>query len=401
MTTNLPYKISQRKVNGWTNYETWAVNLWLDNDVQQYQKMQKVAQTDLAFFEGDREAAAFSFMTWLQKEIEDKAPTHLKGVYQDLLNGALSTINYFEIAANWMADIELPEQEAELAEQAEPVSNLKPEKDRMTAVAARSKSTLTASHEVLAILRQSVIDEEGLTLPGENLQRDHYEAVNKFLELAEAKWNKSKKRHLFKRGAKEKIEALLASGQIVDEQKLFQAFYTPTAIAAELVRLAGVVEGMEVLEPSAGVGAIADAANAAGASVYCVEMNPEAAGELEAKGYEVERSDFLALDPQPTFDRVVMNPPFTNDQDIKHVQHAHRFLKEGGKLVAIMSPGFTFGGSKARTTFREFVAAHGRIVKELEQGAFAESGTDVKTVIVELRKTADTLPDQASLFTAA
>jgi hypothetical protein len=92
MTTNLPYKISQRKVNGWTNYETFAAMLWMDSDAKQYKKMHEAALVELRFFDGDKEAAAMSFATSLQAEIEKAAPTYLKDVYQDLLNGAISAI---------------------------------------------------------------------------------------------------------------------------------------------------------------------------------------------------------------------------------------------------------------------------------------------------------------------
>jgi hypothetical protein len=39
------------------------------------------------------------------------------------------------------------------------------------------------------------------------------------------------------------------------------------------------------------------------------------------------------------FDRVVMNPPFDHGADIKHVEHARKFLKPGGRLVAVVANG--------------------------------------------------------------
>lgn len=251
-------------------------------------------------------------------------------------------------------------------------------------------ATLNADQTVLDIIARSEMDETGLTLKGQ-LDRKEYDAVNKFLELAGAKWNRSAKRHIFQPGAKAKIEALLDSGEIINEKKQFQAFYTPAWLAEELVALAGVGDGMDCLEPSAGAGAIATAARKAGGQVWCVEINQEAAKELVAQGFAANLLDFLTLEPKdaPTFDRVLMNPPFTNDQDIKHVMQAFRFLKPGGKLYAIMSPGFTYGSQRnIRKEFSELVALYGRVVRELPGGTFRESGTDVTTVIVELKKMA-------------
>ena len=58
---------------------------------------------------------------------------------------------------------------------------------------------------------------------------------------------------------------------------------------------------------------------------------------LEAKGYNLAgESNFL--DHEGEYDRIVMNPPFEAGQDIDHVRHAFQFLKDGGRLVSIMSP---------------------------------------------------------------
>jgi len=370
--------------SGWTNYETWAVSLWLDNDVEQYRKIQGHAETDLAFFEGDKEAAAHSFATWLQKEIEDKIPSYLKGLYADLLNGALSAVNWAEIATNWLASIDLPPPSVPDSQ-----CSVMPEGGIRCNSKPTSKYMVQATPEIIEIISRSVIDEEGLTLPGEMLERKQYEDVDAFLKLAGAKWHKGKKRHLFKsEAAREKIKSLLTTGELLNEKKLYQAFYTPESIATELARLADIASGMSCLEPSAGAGAIALAAQAAGAVVTCCELNPDAVKALETHGFTPITSDFLALSPPdyPAFDRVLMNPPFTENQDIKHVLHAFQFLKPGGKLYAIMSPGFTTGDNKTRSNFRAFLADHGRIVQDLPEGTFKESGTNVRTVIVEVTR---------------
>lgn len=252
-----------------------------------------------------------------------------------------------------------------------------------------STATLKATPEIINIISGSDMDETGLTLQGQ-LDRNQYTAVNKFLELAGAKWNKGKKRHIFEPGAKARIDALLGTGEIVDEKKQLQKFYTPKEVAEELVSFANVYDGTEVLEPSAGGGSIALAARKAGAKVFCVEIDPVACNTLRNHGFDVAEKDFLQIKPEEAsqWEYILMNPPFTKDQDIKHVMHAHKFLLPHGKLYAIMSPGFQYGETKIRKEFRQFVEEHGSVIKELDAGAFKESGTMVRTVIVELSATA-------------
>ena len=69
--------------NGWTNKETWLVNLWL----------------------GD----------YLQQELEDVneiTAAHIKEVVTDLLNCALGEVNYDEIAAHYAREEEEEEEDA-------------------------------------------------------------------------------------------------------------------------------------------------------------------------------------------------------------------------------------------------------------------------------------------------
>ncbi len=252
------------------------------------------------------------------------------------------------------------------------------------------KSTLTANEDVLAILRRASIDETGLTLSGQ-LSRPEYTAVNKFLATAGADWNKKAKRHLFTRpGAKDALLGLLQTGQLDDKQKRLQQYFTPPLLAAEMVSEAWIKEGMKCLEPSAGHGAIAVEMLAAGGVVACIDIDEAATTIL--KQHPVLRplvitSDFLEIIPEPIYDRVVMNPPFNGDADIEHVLHARRFLKPDGVLIALMSPGFTFGSNRARREFRLLVRECGHIVREVEAGTFDDAGS--RSVIVRLMRTDD------------
>lgn len=175
--------------------------------------------------------------------------------------------------------------------------------------------------------------------------------------------------------------------------KDFGAFMSSDAVAAQVIRLAEIARGMDVLEPSAGTGMLAKAAREAGGNVACIEIQPGMAHELRVlHGFgDVREADFLSLKPRPIYDRIVMNPPFDRGRDCDHVRHAFAFLKPGGVLIAVMS---------ARAEFRED-ARHRALHKivdqckpswgwkkwhDLPEGSFAHAGTNINTVILAIRK---------------
>jgi 16S rRNA G1207 methylase RsmC len=113
---------------------------------------------------------------------------------------------------------------------------------------------------------------------------------------------------------------------------------------------------------------------------------PANAKYLREEGYQVEEADFMTVPQRQDFDRVLMNPPFSKGQDVKHVTHALGFLKPGGRLVAIMGAGVTFRQDKRTTDFRELVQSMGGTIEPLPEGSFKSSGTMVNTVIVVIDK---------------
>lgn len=233
--------------------------------------------------------------------------------------------------------------------------------------------------EVMDVLNKSTITATSVTLPPGNLSRDLYVAVNKVLEAAGGKWSKKDKAHVFQEDPRPVLGVALETGtvaKLVTEKQEYQAFFTPKELAQYMVMRAD-VEGKTVLEPSAGDGALADACKVAGAKrVDCIELNPRYVDRLAKKGHNVTPGDFLAVEPRPIYDRVVMNPPFTKNQDIKHVEHALKCVRPGGAVVAIMA------SNTDRKWFKEL--KHMRTIEQIGDGAFKESGTNVNTVLVTI-----------------
>ncbi|PNE59895.1 SAM-dependent methyltransferase [Paraburkholderia fungorum] len=236
------------------------------------------------------------------------------------------------------------------------------------------------ANDVLATLSVAETTGSSLRLIGQ-LDRSLYERTNKVLEAAGGKWNRKAKAHLFYCDASDAIEQIILSGEITVPQD-FGYFPTPPAVVERLIGLADVRAGHRVLEPSAGRGNIACAFREA--SVDCYELLPANVETLKSLGYDhwsITQADFLTIQPQPVYERIVMNPPFTKRADVHHVRHALRFLAPNGRLVSVMSAGVLFRADKLTADFRDLVVARGGHFEDLPAGAFAAAGTAVNTII--------------------
>lgn len=221
------------------------------------------------------------------------------------------------------------------------------------------------------------------------LDRKLYVRVNKVLQDAGGKWVSKAKAHVFDGDAADIMEPILLTGSIQARKSVAQEygyFPTPACVVDLVMRRAGVRPGMTVLEPSAGHGSIASEAAVAGGIVDCIELLPRNVEDLRAGGYarSVVEADFLGLEPTQRYDRVLMNPPFANQADIRHVMHALRFLADDGRLVAVMAAGVTFRTDRRTEDFRAEIARRGGEIEPLPEGSFKESGTGVNTVLVTI-----------------
>jgi len=105
--------------NGWSNYETWAVALWLDNEESTYRYWRETAQRhrDMAYASEQvkggiwtqKEAAIFQLAGQLKDDVCNQNPlADALSMYSDLLSSALSQVDWQEIAASWLDEFEEP-----------------------------------------------------------------------------------------------------------------------------------------------------------------------------------------------------------------------------------------------------------------------------------------------------
>jgi predicted RNA methylase len=239
----------------------------------------------------------------------------------------------------------------------------------------------TIKDDVLTILSKAEINDNVIILNCGQLDRKMYLSVNEVLENMGGKWNRKLKGHVFDADPTNKLEDVLLTGEIETNGDIGY-FPTPKEIVEQLIELAEIESGMEVLEPSAGEGAIADELNKLDINLTLVEFANKNCDALKQKGYKPYEMDFLTMNQTKKFDRIVMNPPFAKQQDIDHVMKAFSLLKPNGKLVSVMSASVKFRENNKTTEFRKTVeASNGKIIN-LPEGSFKQSGTMVNTVIV-------------------
>ena len=108
--------MSDQKYNGWTNYETWNWNLWMDNDQGSQEYWSEIAQEILNGAESsydwqtDKEAAQIELADrlkdnseeWLEEWMPDQS-----SAFTDILNAGMSRVNWHEIAESLLDDIEV------------------------------------------------------------------------------------------------------------------------------------------------------------------------------------------------------------------------------------------------------------------------------------------------------
>jgi len=203
--------------------------------------------------------------------------------------------------------------------------------------------------------------------------------------------------HQEKSEEQQKIETLReqikAGVKVVTATSLFP---TPPELAKRMFELADIHPGECVLEPSAGTGNLIKAVlDRVDTEVLAYEINRDLSDMLyrlyPSYKLQVRNKDFLEVtDFQGCYPKILMNPPFENKQDIRHVRHAFTFLKPGGRLVAVMSSGVTFRSDKETAEFRHWLEEIGATIEPLPAETFKESGTSVNTCLVVIDRPQET-----------
>lgn len=239
------------------------------------------------------------------------------------------------------------------------------------------------------ILRHCTLEDNVLKLPQVQFNKKSYAEAKKWIEEAGGSWQGGKVQGFTFPFNAERVFSILREGKRCNLQQDFQFFATPPEVADWLVMLAGGVhEDEKVLEPSAGTGAIIDAIHRSCPDVIvdCYELMPENKEILSKKdNIRILGDDFTKCDVAH-YDKIIANPPFSKNQDIRHVRRMYECLNSGGVLAAITGPHWEFGSESECKDFRKWLDDNGGKKFEIEEGAFKESGTGTKTIAIVINK---------------
>ncbi len=162
------------------------------------------------------------------------------------------------------------------------------------------------------------------------------------------------------------------------------AYYpTPYSVIERVLSDIRFTPDMRVLEPSCGDGRFIRAilAQEPTARVTGIEVHAARAKQAQQAGYNVMMANFLETVPDPNFDLVVMNPPFCGKTYQKHVDHARKFLKAGGRLVAVLPATAHLDHGFAGDPTKRWNPCW----SELPLASFKDSGTNVNTGVYTWR----------------
>ncbi len=98
--------------NGWKTYETWLVNVcdFFSDDPGLFDFVKDCKEDGK-----DKRESIYELSGWLEERVNEAAPELDNGLFSDLLNSAISEVNFYELAEHYLEDPwnEISEEEEE------------------------------------------------------------------------------------------------------------------------------------------------------------------------------------------------------------------------------------------------------------------------------------------------
>lgn len=171
----------EKGYNGWTNYETWNLALWIDNEQgtqeywrdraeEAYRDAKDTPSVNAKLTASEpftrAERAMLALADALKDDTEENSPT-VVGFYADVLSAAISEVNYHEIASHWVEEVateidaeekqeRIDELEFELTDAHEGEGNDISFEDWLSAMASNDDGTLQEAAKELIGLRETI-----------------------------------------------------------------------------------------------------------------------------------------------------------------------------------------------------------------------------------------------------
>lgn len=253
------------------------------------------------------------------------------------------------------------------------------------------KNVYDVDDETISVLKRGKIENNVYYLPNEKLERELYEKVNKVLIALGAKWSRKMKGHIFEYDISNALENVYKDKRVIDWKKETDFYYTPPEIVEEMLSLIPLWYSgkFSFLEPSCGQGHIVDELHRLfkNSEITYIEKNPNHCEFMRNKGYNPICADFLDIEPKAQYDVIIMNPPFK--EQMEHIKHAYKFLKEDGYLVSVVMKNILQYESKKGQEFRNWFKEKAGYYYKLPKDSFKQAGTNVDTALLIFEKEED------------
>ena len=182
--------------------------------------------------------------------------------------------------------------------------------------------------------------------------------------------------------------------QFKDINKELQFYNTPINTVSELLKLIDFkVEGLDILEPSAGQGGILKILkeNFPNNNYYFCEFLEYNKDIIlnNIQNVSFVCNDFLKIRDYTNkkFDLIIANPPFNKNQDIIHFAKMIEICKTGGYIISILSNSWRKKLSQKKIkNFISLLNQHKVDLIDLDKNSFKDIGLNIDTCILKLQK---------------
>lgn len=235
------------------------------------------------------------------------------------------------------------------------------------------------------------IQGQTLIFPNVQLDRPTYNEVKSLLEGIGGKWNKKTNGFVFDGNVSDYLPRIL-DGEKINLRQQFQFFETPEQLCDDMVSIAcsGAEINGNILEPSAGRGAIVKSIHKLFPKVtvdVCELMSENISILQKMQNVNFVGEDFMQTKFNKKYNWIFANPPFSNNQDIKHTIKMYDLLADNGVLVVITSKHWMFANDKESKSFKKFVEKNSSYKEVIAAKTFEH--TNVETVMLKFKKNID------------
>lgn len=260
----------------------------------------------------------------------------------------------------------------------------------------------TIDDTTTSIIESLTIDGLVVRPPAHILPDAIFKELSKRMKKIGGVWKTNKKGWLFKTDPTSFITELKA-GKKVDIYQDFQFFFTPDEVLEFITHWPEIdlelewpspTQDFRFCDPSAGEGHIIRWFTKKFISgeelperirIDACEIMPRNRELLEKlPGVNIIANDFLTLSWKydSIYDLIIANPPFSENQYIKHIYRMYDLIKEGGTLITVAPNNFEDSNDPERIEFRDWLKTTHANVKPIPPKLFKKNKAGAKTVAI-------------------